>query len=138
MRVQGGWCVPTCQLANFSICRLFDLSGSWRVGGARVVRVRAQQGGERIQGGGYRCRRAQQEGVIAVCSDCIVCSLRSAVSAGRCAAGTVLVVLWVRAQQAGAVAGERNGYRVDGGEIRRGGAGEEKVQGQEDGLPGGK
>lgn len=99
MRVQGGWCVPTCQLANFSICRLFDLSGSWRVGGARVVRVRAQQGGERIQGGGYRCRRAQQ---------------------------------------AGAVAGERNGYRVDGGEIRRGGAGEEKVQGQEDGLPGGK
>ena len=82
MRVQGGWCVPTCQLANFSICRLFDLSGSWRVGGARVVRVRAQQ--------------------------------------------------------AGAVAGERNGYRVDGGEIRRGGAGEEKVQGQEDGLPGGK
>lgn len=76
--------------------------------------------------------------MIAVCSDCIVCSLRSAVSAGRCAAGTVLVVLWVRAQQAGAVAGERNGYRVDGGEIRRGGAGEEKVQGQEDGLPGGK
>lgn len=50
--------------------------------------------------------------MIAVCSDCRVHSLHSAVSAGRCAAGTVLVVLWVRAQQAGAVAGERNGYRV--------------------------
>ena len=38
----GGWCVPTCQLANFSICRLFDLSGSWRVSRVGVVRVRAR------------------------------------------------------------------------------------------------
>lgn len=50
--------------ANLPTCRLFDLLGSWRVGGVRAggggMRCeRYGSSGERIQGG-YRCRRAQQ------------------------------------------------------------------------------